>query len=484
MTSFSPEPEFWVEDGPDSGFDDGWGDWDGAGDSGGDSGGPGGPPGPDGTGGGPRRRWLRWAALATGLVVIAGLIVWQSRTGNNLEASDRTTTQTPSFTTPSTWAPTATGPAAPPDSTEADSTPTGARGPTHIVVVDPETGTGTESHPGVIASVAMTGDELVLPHAEGWQLQGYRRPLRPAGYLETGGLATLIRYDPAAGALSGITLPGLKTTGAVSFVVTGGSAILRPQDPVAGYVVSPAGEASEAAGELASPNATYLYPGPGQGQVWVANLSSVPATIRLADVTGRFLGAEFSPPDPPGPWGWYGAGPDGNGYLTIPAISGTYLLQPYGDGFQRVTTGVVLAAGPTGFLTYDCDAAARCGTYYVHRDTGTAVQIPVDYVPRNGMLPSGVISPDGTVAALADWGGSGAVVYLLDLATGDKTYPNVSLTDSFQVGDTVLYAFSPDGRYLMVAGADGIVPVEVATATALPALKTGPVDALAIEPVR
>lgn len=71
MTSFSPGPQFWIEDSPDDDGDDGgWGDGPG------DPGGPGGPTPPQ-----PPRGWLRWAALGAGLAVIAGLIAWQSRTG-------------------------------------------------------------------------------------------------------------------------------------------------------------------------------------------------------------------------------------------------------------------------------------------------------------------------------------------------------------------------------------------------------------------
>lgn len=446
------------------------------------------------------RRWIRWAAVGAGLVVIAGLIAWQGGGGQQPEGSEQTVTQTPPTTAPSTWAPTAVGPHLS-NTADIDAPTTNfvvdGNGMLVIQPLDDATGASTyRLTDGTVILVnppptttenitAIATTVAPLPDTQGWELQAYRRPLRPGGQLSLDGDAALIRYRPEDGALSAIRLPGLSrdATGPVSFVVSDGSAIIHPDYPSSGYVVSPDGEVSSAAGLLVRPDTTSVFPGPGRGQIWAINLNGGPAVATLANTAGMPLGAEFTAPQPATPWYTSGPVPDGTGYLTIQAVGGTYVLQPVGDGFHRVTTGTVLASGKPGFLTYDCDDDAHCAVYYVDRGTWSKTTVPVDYVPSGGNLPSGVISPDGSTAALADWGGSGAVVYLLDLATGEKTYTDVSLTDMNVSADTGFFAFSPDGRYLMVAGVTGVVPVRVATGAVLPTLPTGPVDALAIEPV-
>lgn len=63
------------------------------------------------------------------------------------------------------------------------------------------------------------------------------------------------------------------------------------------------------------------------------------------------------------------SGPDGAGYLIVYAAGGTYDLRP--GSTRRITTGQLLAMGPTGWLTLECDDQLRCFTMAVDRNTWT-----------------------------------------------------------------------------------------------------------------
>jgi hypothetical protein len=177
-------------------------------------------------------------------------------------------------------------------------------------------------------------------------------------------------------------------------------------------------------------------------------------TLRLIDLTGRPNG-----PTIPIPQDLYRPIPDGTGYALLTGTGGVYLATL--GGLTRVTSGQLLAAGPTNWLVRECDTTDQCQTLAVDRATGT--RQPVAMVPGRLFGSLGLISPDGAFAAVFEQDRTGArpAVHLIDLRTGTDRLPNLPLHPT---GDGAM-AWSPDSRWLFVANEDGrIWPLQAATA--------------------
>jgi hypothetical protein len=123
-------------------------------------------------------------------------------------------------------------------------------------------------------------------------------------------------------------------------VVTPSAAIIRPLDFVPGYVV-PDGEPAQ---QLPKPlrHGGPAVPGPKPGQVWTP--AGQGRTERLIGSDGQPTGAVVHLP---GDTSGFTAS-DGHGYLLVPTGGGVYDARP--DGLHRITTGSVVASGPTGWL--------------------------------------------------------------------------------------------------------------------------------------
>src|SRR4051794_7212639 len=89
------------------------------------------------------------------------------------------------------------------------------------------------------------------------------------------------------------------------------------------------------------------------------------------------------------------AAPDGAGYLIVYAAGGTYDLRP--GSTRRITTGQLLAADPTGWLTLECDDRLRCFTVPV--DQTEASSLP-DPHPSNPRRPDQVHGPAARCAGI------------------------------------------------------------------------------------
>jgi hypothetical protein len=168
--------------------------------------------------------------------------------------------------------------------------------------------------------------------------------------------------------------------------------------------------------------------------------------------------------------------PDQTGYLLFPGTGGVYDVRP--DGTSRVTTGTLLAVGPTRWLTSECDSHARCRPVVTDRSTGVRyplnTRVPLSTGP-NGAMPStvGVISPDGATVAVVV-GSPQARIEMIDLVTGAAhALPlRTNLSD-------VDMAWSPDSRWLFIAngnlyavsqGTDQITNLNQTLGPALPQL--------------
>jgi hypothetical protein len=258
----------------------------------------------------------------------------------------------------------------------------------------------------------------------------------------TGGLSgppdELVRVQLAKGRLTRTTVPALLSTGPVSFLVQPRTVIIRPLDLVPGYLVPDGRPADRLSGVLSLGGPAI--PGPKPGQVWVQTDTGKHAAMTLVGSDGGATGVTI-----PIPSGSYVTS-DGAGYPLFTGPDGAYDAQP--DGLHRITTGTVLALGPTRWLTVECDDQDRCENVVIDRGSGKRriLRGPVLHLTPH----AGVISPDGSTAAVAGQ----ATLHLLDLKRGTDHRLAVPI-DQGAAFDNETVAWSPESRWLFVAGLKG-----------------------------
>jgi WD40 repeat protein len=287
------------------------------------------------------------------------------------------------------------------------------------------------------------------------------------------GEQVLVRVQPAAGRITRTTVPGLLSSGPVSFLAGSDRVIIRPLDRVPGYVVQdgrPARQLSPFINEEGP-----VFPGPNADQLWVQPADDRQPVLALATLEGKRL-ADLIPV--PSESSSFQAVPDGAGNLLIPGIGGLYDASP--KGLRRISTGSLLAVGPTGWLVVECDDRHRCEPVLINRQDG-ARRVVESAVPPTGS--SGVISPDGATAAIMTPGPNGTVgLYLVDLASGRQRVLELSVN---QVAFDGAVAFSPDSKWLFAVTADGSVAVVNSRTGSIGSLGTPlpPLSQLVIRPV-
>lgn len=413
---------------------------------------------PTGRGGGTGR--ARWIALVAGFAVLVAVIAVQHFAGGGSGTSAAPTSRVPA-TAVRTWP--ATAPSSPfsapssarPSSLAGSSYPTA---PTSIANSEtPGGGTYvTTAAPGPTIRTSQPGSpsttsvpESALPGAGNWQVVGY------------GGDGKIVRYRPATGTVTVTPVPTLDSSGPYSFVLTPVAAILRPLDNVLGYRVPISGRASELAGRLA--DGGPLLPGPRPGQLWVSGGDGGAARLLLVDTGGHALGPKISVSSiDPNDW----PAPDGAGYALVTGVGGAYDARP--TGLRLITHGTVLAAGPTGFLVYECTATAHCGVAVVHRSTYAHTPLDGVVLPDPQIARTGVISPNGAFAAFNVVSDDGQIsrseLHLLDLRSGLDRVVSDALDAAQSAGFTPAFAFAPDGKWLIfVTHSGGLAALNTAT---------------------
>lgn len=341
----------------------------------------------------PRGRWLTRLPLLLAAAALAGLVAYQVHR-TNLAAA------------PAPSAPPTTSAAAPPTPAGPSASPSAAATP-------------------VVTEVG----HALFGATSGWQLVG-RGP--------TG----VVRIQPATGRITSTAVPALNSTGPVSLLVGPTWTMVRPLDSVEGYLVPDGQPARELSGELS--HGGPAAPGPDGSTVWIIKVGSSGPIMTLVDTQGRPVGQTMNFPRDGG--GQLTS--DGTGYLIFEGIGGAYDVRM--DGMHRITTGVVVAVGPTRWLTLECDDAYRCTTVAIDRRTGA--RRPLNVVTQ-AYRPFGVISADGARAAVTTTDPAGlTVTHLIDITAGvDHVLPLPGNTD----GDDSTMAWSPDGRWLFVATPTG-----------------------------
>jgi hypothetical protein len=356
----------------------------------------------------PRRPWPRWLIVVIAVAAVALMVRVL-----NIEHRD------PSAARP--------GPPASSSQPAPSRAASSARLPPQLSTVVPV-------QPQQAPSVTRLGHPLLRTTA-GWELFGR-------------GPGVLVRIEPAAGRITETPLPPLQSSGPVSLLAGSDRVIVRPLDNVPGLVV-PDGRPAAQLPQLLNV-AGPVFPGPSPDQLWVEPADDHQPVMALVSASGRRLADVVPIPDGSGSME---AVADGAGYLLYPGIGGLYDARP--DGVRRISTGVLVAVGPTGWLTIECDEHYRCATVLIGRVDGLRRTVLDGVVSRDW---GGVISPDGSTAAVVTTGPTGAPgLALVDIAHHRLLrIRGVALTQETMTGAMV---FSPDSRWLIVVTADGTVSV-------------------------
>ena len=258
----------------------------------------------------------------------------------------------------------------------------------------------------------------------------------------------VVRIQPALGRLTQTQLPYLQSTGPVTFLALRDRALIRPLDVVPGYQVRDGQPAGELGGDLRAGGP--LFPGTDPDHVWmvVGDPGGVELVLVRADDSRRERALPL-----PSDAAQYNVIADGAGSVLLYGIGGVYAIRS--DGLHRITTGDLLAAGPTAWLTLECDERYRCTTF--RRDHfGHATALPGATLGSGsfgGYTPPGVISPDGTRAAVFQRTQEPApVLDLVDVRSGARRRVQVVLVDG---ADASSVTWSPDSRWLFVLDEGG-----------------------------
>ncbi len=316
----------------------------------------------------------------------------------------------------------------------------------------PTTSATTEASGGrtgaVLEPPATAGQGPVIVQGSTPRMTGI--PGRWSLYALAGG--AVVRLDFTRDRVVAVELPSLASTGPMSLLATDEGVIVRPLDFVPGYLVPDGAAPRELSGAL--DHGGPAIPGPDPHHVWVMVGEGDDTRVELVTPDGRRDGPSI--PLPANAQGWIRS--DGGGHPLVDTIGGVYVVKP--DGLRRVTTGVVLAVGPTGWLVVECDDQNRCSRVVVDRASGDRHVLPgaIDGRAPGYFVGAGVVAPDGSAAAFVDTSEEGGpdVLRVVDLRTGDeRSRPIGPLSGE----SGALLAWSPDSSRLIVTETEGPVLV-------------------------
>jgi hypothetical protein len=256
----------------------------------------------------------------------------------------------------------------------------------------------------------------------------------------------VVRIELARGRVTTTVAPPLSSGGGVSMVVGRDRLIVRPLDRVPGYEVRDARPARALPAAFGQDGP--VLPGPDPNHLWVTSGTDGQTVMRLVGFDGRPTGVSI--PIPEGGQ----AGSDAAGYLTFYGTGGVYDARP--GMVRRITSGDLIAVGPTRWLTRECDQQYRCHAVVTDRTNGATRNLASRL---DGVADVGVVAPDGSTAALIRSPSQGEpVLHLIDLVTGadHSSAVSVDLDDAYGSGQMT---WSPDSRWLFVVGQDGRVVV-------------------------
>jgi hypothetical protein len=281
------------------------------------------------------------------------------------------------------------------------------------------------------------------------------RPLVGGPPLDVFGFTQLevVRVELATGRITRTGLGGMES---LDVVPVRGGVLVHSSEDGRGFFVPDDQPPRRIASTFGRPGP--LLRGPDLDHVWVVSEPDPKAPMELVTLDGRptLTGVTGSVRPTSYPV------PDGGGYLLVAGVSGTYWIGRRGP--HRVTTGVILADGPTGWLVLEADGAGRRGGLLVERAGGRR---PVPFLSpdaptRGEAVVGGTLSPDGRRAAL--YAGDPARplrLEVVDLATGAAVPTGVRLFPGAVLRSP---RWSPDGRLVVSVDNWGrVVAVDTAT---------------------
>jgi hypothetical protein len=384
----------------------------------------------------PRRRYL-WYGAAAGLVVLA-LVMTRTQHGTNRAA---TSTGSPSRTSTSS---SPSLPSSPAGTVSSTPTPSGS-------FVDPAPATASaDGQPA-----GLTGGPQVTN-------VGHRLLAVPADWeLFAQGPGVVIRIQLALGRITTTAVPVSTSDAPVTFLVGSDRVFVRSLDGTTGYVIRDGKRPADLPHSLMS--GSQMFASPDQQHLWTSPTTGDTSGLALVNLDGKPTGVTINvPPE--------GAvqGSDGAGYVLLTALGGLGLYEARPGSVHRITTGQLLASGPTRWLAIECDDSLSCADVVIDRATGARhrLEVPVSFGDSN----ASTISPDGKTAALVvpSEGINSNGIELLDLGSGTQRTLDVILR-SPEGQPIPRFVWSPDSRWLFTIDAGGrVVMVNRTTGRATP----------------
>jgi len=375
----------------------------------------------------PRRPggWRWWYLLVPALVAAALLLTRNQRVTQPVAGADRPSTAASSSPSPSGSA------------LAARPLPESHSPPPHTGTPGSGQSTGsTVGGSGRAGAGAVTVTDLGRPLLKvpaDWELFGQ-------------GPGIVVRMELGRGRVTRTSVPVVGSSRPIFFVVGQDRVLVRPMDLVPGYVVrdgKPATQLPPALDQAAS-----AFPGPDPWHVWAETETGTASALSLLTLDGRPGGVQLAIPKDATV-----QASDRAGNVLVFGIGGMYDLRP--DGMHRITSGTLLAVGPTRWLTLECDESYRCESVVIDRatDARRTLKTSLDSYEQN----AGAISPDGRIAALLRPNGLGSSnVHLLDLVTGGDRLTGVAIGSDQTLGGRT-FVWSPDSRWLFVTNGAGRV---------------------------
>ena len=371
----------------------------------------------------PRRRYL-WYGGAAALVAVALLLTRTQNGANEAATSANSPSQAVSSSSPSRAVPSSSG------SSGSFVNPTGLP-------------TGAAS----------------LPSRPPTQVTNLGRPLldAPADWeLFARGPGVVYRIQLALGRITATAVPEPAHDSSVMFFAGSDRAIVRALDDSPGYVVRDGKPAAELPLSLA--HRLVMLPSRDQQHLWTEATAGDQTRLALVKLDGAPTGVTIDIPQDA-----FVQGSDGAGHVLLTGIGGWYHARP--GSMHRITGGLLVATGPTRWLTVECDDSFSCANVVTDRASGArrTLNTPVDHAQQQ----PGMISPDGKTAALLKYVSDGGI-HLLDLGSGLARSVAATISEtSFQSG--VPFVWSPDSRWLFVIdGANRVLIVNRDTGRATP----------------
>jgi len=364
----------------------------------------------------PRRRYLFYGAAA-GLVVVA-LLVARTQQGTDQAA---TSPSTPSrASTPSS--PSATVSSSPASSRSFVDPP-----PTWVTLPAAGQSAGLTEVPSAGPPQVTNVGHPLLDVPTNWELFAL-------------GSGVVVRIQLALGRITTTPVPVSRSDVPAMFLVGSDRVLVRPADEAGGYVVRDGKRPADLPASLK--RGYFLLPSRDQRHLWTSNSDGVPGLVNL---DGKPTGVTIDMPA-----NGSVQGSDGGGYLLVTSIDGVYDARP--GSVHRITTGPLLASGPTGWLAVECDDNLSCATVAIDRATRARHRLDTPFNYGDSYI--GIISPDGRTAALLapSDGISASGIHLLDLDSGAVRSVEVTSQATSNPVDPQ-WAWSPDSRWLFVIDA-------------------------------